>query len=299
VRHVILGLTMTGLVALPAAAQQTTGAAGPFDWTGQVGAGGQVRILDVRGDIRVTAATGDRTIVHAEIHGRHGRRSSVIVFDVMPDGNDVTICARWADRPSCSSHGLHDDDGDHEYGESAAADFTVELPRALRLAAETGNGSIDIAGAGTDVDASSGNGAVRVVGTSGPVHVNSGNGDVTIDDASGAVHARTGNGTIHAYTSVGPVTASTGNGSIDVRMQTLPSSGPMDFTTGNGSVTVTVPATLAAMLDADTGHGRIESDFPITISGHLDLSHVRAAINGGGPTVHLSTGNGNLMLRKT
>jgi hypothetical protein len=296
VRSVLAGLMMIGTLSMPAASQQTTGAAGPFDWSGQLGAGGHVRVADVRGDIRVTAASGDRLVVHADTH-RRGRRGGDIVFDVVPDGNNVTICARWADVPACTAHGMRDDD-DHDGGESASADFTVQLPRSLRLAVETGNGTIDIAGTATDVDASSGNGTIRVSGASGTVLANSGNGDVTVEGAGGPVTATTGNGAVHAYTTVGPVTASSGNGSIDVRMQTLPTHGPMDFSTGNGSIVVAVPATCAAMLDADTGHGRIESDFAITVSGRFDPSHVRAAINGGGPRLRLSTGNGNLTLRK-
>lgn len=295
-RYMILGATMLGLVAVPAWSQQTTGAPGPFDWTGQLAAGGQVRVFDVRGDIRVTAATGDRIVVHGELR-RASRHRRDIAFDVVTSGADITICARWTDQPSCTSHGLSDENDD-EHGESQSADFTIQLPRGLRLALETGNGVIDVSGTGTDVSASSGNGQVRVAGASGAVDANSGNGDVTVDAAGGPVKANTGNGAIHAYTSAGPVTASTGNGDIDVRMQTLTAPRAMDFSTGNGSVTVTVPAAFAAVLDADTGHGRIESDFPLTLSGRLDPSHVRAAINGGGPTLHLSTGNGDLMLRK-
>jgi hypothetical protein len=294
---VIFGVTLMGLVAFPLASQQTMGAAGPFDWSGQLPAGGRVRIADVRGDIRVTAATGDRIVVHAEIHRRH-RRGGDIVFDVVPDGNNLTICARWSDGPSCTARGLRDEDND-EGGESGSADFTVQLPRTLRLAAETGNGAVDISGTATDVDASSGNGVVRVSGASGRVQANSGNGDVTVDGAGGPVTATTGNGVVHAYTSAGPVTASTGNGDIDVRMQTMPTHGPMEFTTGNGNVTVTVPANFAALLDAVTGHGQVESDFPLTITGgRLEPSHVRATINGGGPRLHLSSGNGDLILRK-
>jgi hypothetical protein len=296
VRQFIIGLVMAGVIAVPVTAQQTSGAVSPFDWTGRVPAGGRLRIVDVHGDIRVTVATGDHAVVHAEVRRRE-RRHGEIVFDVVPDGDNVTICARWADGPPCTTRGLRDQD-DHEEGGSASADFTVQLPRLSRLDAATGNGIVDVSGTGSEVTASSGNGVVRVAGASGPVDANSGNGDVTVDGAGGPVTASTGNGAVRAYTTVGPVKASTGNGDIDVRMQTLPTHGAMDFSTGNGNVTVAVPGTFAATLDADTGHGRIESDFPITVSGHFDPSHLRAAINGGGPRVRLSSGNGDLVLRK-
>jgi hypothetical protein len=272
------------------------GATGPFDWTGQLAAGGRVQIANVRGDVRVTAAAGDRIVVHADLRRRGGRRGGRVVFDVVPSGNEVVICARWADGRACTARGLEDQDSDD--GNSESADFTVQLPRNLRLAVETGNGTVDIAGTGTEVSASSGNGPVRVAGATAGVQVSSGNGDVTVDGAGGPVNVSTGNGAVHAYTSAGPVTASTGNGDIDARMQTLRTPGAMSFTTGNGSVTVAVPATLGALLDADTGHGRIESDFPLTVQGRIDPSHVRANINGGGPALRLSSGNGDLILRK-
>jgi hypothetical protein len=307
VRHVRFALipvsglvVMGGLLAIAgtsAKAQQTAnGRAGPFDWSGQLAAGSRVRIVDVHGDIRVAAAPGDRVTVHADVR-RSGRRRGDIVFDMVRDGDNITICARWADGPPCTGRGLRDQD-DREGGESASADFTVQLPRALRLDAETGNGVVDVAGTGTDVRASSGNGVVRVAGASAAVDASSGNGDVTVDGAGGPVTASTGNGAVRAYTAIGPVKASTGNGDVDVRMQTLPTHGPMEFTTGNGRVTIALPASLAATLDADTGHGRIESDFSITVDGRFDPSHLRGAINGGGPRIRLSSGNGDLVLRK-
>ena len=297
-RRVVIGLLLVALFAGPAMSQQVDGAAGPFDWTGQLAAGGRLRIANVHGDIRVTAASGDHIVVHADVRQR-GRHRGQIVFDVVPGTNNTTICARWADDSRCSSDGVEDSDDNHEDGGSASADFTVQLPRALRLDAETGNGAIEVSGTGTEVTASSGNGIVRITGATGSVRANSGNGNVTVDAAGGAVTANTGNGAVHASTATGPVTATTGNGNIDVRMQTLPPHSRMDFTTGNGDVTVVVPADLAADLDADTGHGRIESDFPLTVTGgRLDPSHVRGVINGGGSRLRLSTGNGDLILHK-
>jgi Putative adhesin len=294
--RLMLHLSMFAVTATSALAQATTGSAGPFDWTGQVPTGGKLRIADVHGDIRVTAATGDRVVVHGEVRsrGRHG----TIVFDVVPEGNVVAICARWADGPACTTRGLHDEDDDEMEGESASADFTVQLPRGVRIDAGTGNGRVDISGTGTDVGASSGNGAVRVAGATGKVSASSGNGDVIVEGAGGAVSASTGNGSVRAYTNAGPVNASTGNGSIDVRMQTLEGRNDMTFTTGNGEVTVAVPANYSAELDAETGHGSVRSDFPMQVNGRIDPSRLHAVIGTGGARLKLSSGNGDLVLRK-
>jgi hypothetical protein len=297
VQRLIVAVVLSGVAATSVVAQTTSAPEGkPFDWTGQIPAGGRLRISDVRGDIRVTAATGDRVVVHADVRSR-GRHDAAIAFDVVPDGNTVAICARWADGPPCTARGLHDDDHDDD-GESAAADFTVQLPRGLRIDVGTGNGRVEVAGTGSDVTASSGNGAVRVTDATGKVTANSGNGEVTVEGAGGPVSATTGNGAVRAYTNAGPVNASSGNGNIDVRMQTLDARSDMSFNTGNGEVTVTVPATFAAVLDADTGHGSIRSDFPLQVDGRIDTSHLHAVIGTGGGRLHLTSGNGDLVLRK-
>lgn len=294
-RRVLL-VVLALLFGSPAAAQRGVKSDGqPFDWSGKILPGARLRIIDVHGDVRVTAASGERAVVHADVRSR-GRHSGQLSFDVVPDGINVTICARWADGPPCTAHGIDSDQDDE--GESASADFTVELPRSARLEASTGNGAVDVA-AGTDVTASSGNGAVRVVGATGSVHASSGNGDVTVDGAGGPVLASTGNGSVRAYTTIGPVNASSGNGSIDVRMQSLGARSDMAFSTGNGEVTVAVPGSFAADLDADTGHGSIRSDFQMQVSGRISSSsHLHAVIAGGGPRVHLSSGNGDLVIRK-
>jgi Putative adhesin len=288
---------VSSLVAPSVRAQQPS-TVPPFDWTGPIPAGAELRLESVRGDIRVSAASGDRASVHADVRGR-GHRAARIVFDVIPNGNSVTICARWADDPACTARGMHDqDENNDDDGGSASANFTVQLPRSARLRASTGNGLIDVAGTGSDVRVGSGNGAVRVMGASGIVDASSGNGDVTVEGAGGPVTASTGNGAVRAYTAMGPVNVSTGNGVIDVRMDRLGARSDMAFSTGNGDVTLAVPSTFAADLDADTGHGSIRSDFQLTVNGRIDPSHIRGVIGTGGPRIHLSSGNGDLILRK-
>jgi hypothetical protein len=258
VHRLSIAIALAALTATSAGAQTRVSPGKPFDWTGQIASGGKLRIIDVHGDIHVTAASGDRVVVHADVRSRGGHDGD-LTFDVVPDGSDMLICARWSDGPPCTAEGIrhrgYDSDND---GESAKADFTVQLPRNLRVNVGTGNGAVDVAGTGSDVEASSGNGVVRVSGATGRVDASSGNGEVTVENAGG------------------PVSAST----------------------GNGTVTVALPANFSADLDAETGHGAITSDFPLQISGRFGTSHMSGTIGSGGPRIHLSSGNGDLILRK-
>ena len=293
-----IAIALAALTATSAGAQTRVSPGKPFDWTGQIASGGKLRIIDVHGDIHVTAASGDRVVVHADVRSRGGHDGD-LTFDVVPDGSDMLICARWSDGPPCTAEGIrhrgYDSDND---GESAKADFTVQLPRNLRVNVGTGNGAVDVAGTGSDVEASSGNGVVRVSGATGRVDASSGNGEVTVENAGGPVSASTSNGAVKAYTNSGPVNASSGNGDIDVRMGKLAAPAAMAFRTGNGTVTVALPANFSADLDAETGHGAITSDFPLQISGRFGTSHMSGTIGSGGPRIHLSSGNGDLILRK-
>jgi DUF4097 and DUF4098 domain-containing protein YvlB len=125
-----------------------------------------------------------------------------------------------------------------------------------------------------------------------------GNGDLEVESARGPVRASTGNGRIFVSTSAGPVSATTGNGDIDVRMQSLTTEADMDFRSGSGAVRVTLPADFNGDVDASTGNGELRTDFAIRLVGRLDPQHMRGTIGNGGRTIHLSTGNGRLEIRK-
>jgi DUF4097 and DUF4098 domain-containing protein YvlB len=177
-------------------------------------------------------------------------------------------------------------------------DFTVLIPRSMRLRLTTGNGEISIDKAGADVLASTGNGRVSIGETTGSVEVSTGNGDVQVEAASGPVRVSTGNGQVFIATSSGPVWATSGNGDVIARMKTLSRESSMNFTTGSGSVRVTLPADFNGTIDASTGNGSLNSEFEISIMGRLDPRHLRGTIGKGGPTLRLQTGNGNVELRK-
>jgi DUF4097 and DUF4098 domain-containing protein YvlB len=86
---------------------------------------------------------------------------------------------------------------------------------------------------------------------------------------------------------------------VEVSMETI-SDVPddMELSSGNGTITVTVPADFAGELDATTGSGKFYSDFPLTIRGRIDPRRVRATIGKGGRRIRMSSGNGDVELKK-
>ena len=63
-----------------------------------------------------------------------------------------------------------------------------------------------------------------------------------------------------------------------------PAQEPSSFWTNNAGLS----------LDASSGSGNIHSDRDIVSHGTMDRHHVKGAIGGGGPEVHISTGSGNI-----
>jgi DUF4097 and DUF4098 domain-containing protein YvlB len=264
-------------------------------FSGQVSQGAWLRIRNYKGDIRVTEASGSTASVVAR--RRYERREDGETrFEVKRDGQNVTICAITERTRRCDEEGYDARGGDDR--SVGRADFTVSLPRGVRLLASTGNGEVFIQNAGADVRASSGNGEVNVAGARGAVKASSGNGDVSVDRAQGEVDAHSGNGDIRVTTSRGPVSASTGNGGIDVAMSTLTGNDDMEFSTGNGTITVAFPSNLSATIDANGSMRDFETDFPINMGRGFSGNRVRGTIGSGERRIRMSTGNGRIRLRK-
>ncbi|MEP7347882.1 MAG: hypothetical protein ABI877_21605, partial [Gemmatimonadaceae bacterium] len=59
-----------------------------------------------------------------------------------------------------------------------------------------------------------------------------------------------------------------------------------------------VPDDFGAELESNTGSGSIISDFPIQVHGRLNPTRVRGTIGKGGGRLTMTSGNGNLEIRK-
>jgi DUF4097 and DUF4098 domain-containing protein YvlB len=290
-RFVARVAVMTVVVATAVRAQDFRGRGDSlFVWSARLRDGGLLTIKNIVGAINVTEANGDRVEVRAEkrMRGRGDLRD--IAFDVQEGASGVTICTVYRGESAC-------DEGSFENTRFSVR-YTVAIPRGLRLRASTGNGELSIEKAGSEVEARTGNGGIRIGQTEGRVVASTGNGDLEVESARGPVRASTGNGRVFVSTSAGPVSATTGNGDIDVRMQSLSTEADMDFRSGSGAVRVTLPADFNGDVDASTGNGELRTDFAIKLIGRLDPQHMRGTIGNGGRTIHLSTGNGRLEIRK-
>lgn len=263
-----------------------------FTWSKQMTSGSTLTIANGDGPISVREAAGDLVVVRAVKVPRSRGSIRDIAFDVRESGSSVEICTLYDQQTSC-----RDRQGNHDV--RVRVEYTVSIPRSLRLRAMTGNGEITVERAGADVTAMTGNGSIHVGETGGRVNVSTGNGDIQVDGANGPVSASTGTGRVSVVTARGAVSANTGTGDIDVRMKGGPIDGDMRFISGSGSIHVTLPADFNGRVDATSGSGTLRSEFEISVLGRLNAQHVRGTIGRGGPLLRMSTGSGTIELRKS
>ncbi|HUF27828.1 MAG TPA: DUF4097 family beta strand repeat-containing protein [Gemmatimonadaceae bacterium] len=288
-------LAVAGSALLAPADAHARQAQRDFDWSGEITQGATVGVFTFAGTVTVREIDGRE----ARIRGTsRNAGADEIQYVTSREGGGVRICALHEDA-ECTDGGIRGTRGRGVRGvrgRRASADFTVEVPRGVMVRVASGSGDVTVDGVSGDVNASSGSGSVRVSGGAGRVHASSGSGTVTVDAARGPVQASSGSGSVHVTTASGPVVASTGSGNIDVSMAALPGAEDMRFSTGSGSITLRLPADFSANIEASTGSGGIESDFPLQVVGRMSRHNVRAAIGGGGRSLRMSTGSGNIRI---
>jgi hypothetical protein len=230
---------------------------GPKQW---------VWIRNANGAVHVEPGTGDLVQVTAVKSYRQSDPASVRL-QAVPYAGGVAICALWPGSGGCApGEGAADGPGGGMHrgpggGNDVAVDFTVRVPRRVRVGAITVNGSVTITGASAPVVAASVNGAVD------------------------------------AETSAGPVTATSVNGSVHARVRAFSDTGEVSLTTVNGSATAELPAKLDAEVEASTLTGGIETDYPLTVTGKVG-KQMQGTLGAGGRKVHITTVNGSITMRK-
>lgn len=176
-------------------------------------------------------------------------------------------------------------------------EVTVESPAEIDLTARTGDGGVTVSGLRGALDLRTGDGGIQTDGTAGPLRVHTGDGGVQVHRAEGTLNASTGDGSMTLEGRFSQVEAHTGDGSMNVSL--LPGSqlqGASSITTGDGSVSVRLPRDLRADLQASSGDGRISNNLPFAAGTGNDAHHVHGQINGGGPTLRVTTGDGSISL---
>ena len=253
------------------------------------------KTLHVNGQVMLSVATGS-----GHIHVSPGSAGEVhIVGHVHANnwgfgGSTEERVKAVVDRPPIEQTGNIITVGKHaDWVRNVSIDYEITMPRGTQLEASSGSGDLQLNDTGGPVKASTGSGDIQASGATGMVDLGTGSGEIHAElHAANDVKAHTGSGSIRLQGVDGSLYAHTGSGDIEVGGH--PGSA-WKIETGSGTVTINSGGAHFT-LDASTGSGSVHSDPPLSMHGSIDRHHVQGEINGGGPTVRVSTGSGDIRI---
>lgn len=222
-----------------------------------------VEIRGISGFIRVTGTTGDRAEFHID-ERLAGVNASDVEVRFTESGGTV--------RAEVEKRGR-----EWKSGERIEHDFTVKVPRDVRLVVRNVNGEIQVAN------------------VSGAYELKTVNGPITLDQAAAGGSLETVNGPMRAtYTTAPPA---------DVRCKTV-----------NGKIELFLPASLNADFQIKTMNGKVYTDFPMTSQAarqegtgakqgtkwvYRADGNFRGRVGQGGPLFTLSGINGTILIHNS
>jgi len=249
------------------------------------------RTLTVNGRVELTVANGS-----GNIHLTHGSGSQVHVFGRVKSGwggSEEQVKEIAANPPIEQTGNIVRIGAHHQNLHNISIDYEIEAPADAYLDAGTGSGNVDDDGVGENAKLNTGSGNIHATGLHGGFQLETGSGNIYAEQTGqGDVKAETGSGSIELRNLRGGLRAETGSGNI--RLGGAPTAS-WRLETGSGSVEYWA-GDAAFTLDAETGSGSVHTDREMVTQGESDRRHVTGKLNGGGPTVRIETGSGNIRI---
>ena len=272
-KHLALAIAVLGLAAIPALATEQT-----FE-----------RTLSVNGRVELSVTTGS-----GNIHITQGSGSQIHIFGRVKSnwgGNDEKVRDIAAHPPIEQTGNIVRIGVHHENLHNISIDYEIQAPAESSLDAGSGSGNVVDDGVGENAKLNTGSGNIQATGLRGNFTVATGSGNIYAEQISaGDVKAETGSGSIEVKNIKGSLRAETGSGGI--KAGGAPTA-PWHLQTGSGGVELWV-GDAPVTLDAESGSGSIHTDREMLTQGSTDRHHVTGKLNGGGPTVRVETGSGDI-----
>jgi hypothetical protein len=271
--HLLAATAVLALASLPALASEAT-----FERNLNVNGRVELSVAIGSGNIHITRGPGNQVHIYGRVKtGWGGSEQKMREIAANPPieqtGNIVRIGAR------------------HENLHNISIDYEIQAPENSFLEAGSGSGDVTVDGVGENAKISTGSGNIRATGLHGGFTVETGSGNIYAEQSGeGDVKAQTGSGNVELRNLRGGLRAGTGSG--DIKVGGAPTA-PWHIETGSGNVEFW-PGKAPLTLDASTGSGSIHSDQEMLTQGSSEHHHVTGKLNGGGPTVRIETGSGDI-----
>jgi DUF4097 and DUF4098 domain-containing protein YvlB len=272
-KHFALAAAILAFAAIPALANEAT-----FERNLTVNGHVELTVSTGSGHIHITKGSGDRVHIYGHVKSNWG-------------GSEEKVREIAANPPIDQTGNIIRIGQRHENYHNISIDYDIEAPANSFLEANSGSGDIQDDGVGENAKLSTGSGSIHAVGLQNGFAANTGSGSIYVEQTGqGDVKVQTGSGSIELKNIRGSLRAGTGSGSIkatgtptsDWKLET--GSGSIEFWAGNA----------AFDLDASTGSGSVHTDQEMAVQGSLDKHHIMGKVRGGGPTVRMQTGSGDI-----
>jgi hypothetical protein len=272
-KYLLVVMAVSAVAALPAQATEAT-----FE-----------RNLSVSGRVELTISAGS-----GNVHLTRGASNQVHIFARVKSGwgdSDQRAQQIAANPPIEQTGNIVRIGSRHENLHNISIDYEIQAPADAFLNASCGSGTLTDDGIGADAKLSTGSGNIHATGLQGSFKVDTGSGNIYAEQTGeGDVKAQTGSGSIELRNLRGGLRAGTGSGEIKVTGSPL---SEWKLETGSGSIEFW-PGNTGFTLDASTGSGKVHTDREMLTQGSADRHHITGKISGGGPTVRIETGSGNI-----
>jgi putative adhesin len=272
-KHLLLATAALALAAVPALATEAT-----FERTLTVSGHVDLSVATGSGNIHVTPGAGNRVHIFARVKSNWG-------------GSEEKVREIAANPPIEQTGDIIRIGARHENLHNISIDYEIEAPADSYLDAGSGSGNVTDDGVGENAKLNTGSGNIHATGLHGGFALNTGSGNIYAEQTGeGDAKVQTGSGSIELRDLKGGLHAGTGSG--DIKVTGVPAA-DWKLETGSGSVEF-APGNTGFTLDASTGSGSVHTDREMVVQGSFDKHHITGKFNGGGPTVRIETGSGDI-----
>ena len=277
-KHFLAVAAALALAAVPALATEAT-----FDRTLSVSGHVELSVSTGSGNIHITRGPGNQVHIFGRVKSGWGPMGG--------NGSEQRVREIAAHPPIEQTGNIVRIGAHHENLRNISIDYEIQAPEDAFLDASSGSGDMNVEGVGVNAKLSTGSGNIHATGLRGGFKVDTGSGNIYAEQASqGDVKAQTGSGNVELHNLRGGLYAQTGSGNIKVNGTPVYD---WKLQTGSGSIEFW-PGSAALTLDASTGSGGIHSDQELTTQESQSHHHLAGKLHGGGPTVHIQTGSGDI-----
>ena len=274
-KHLSIAAAVLALAALPALATEAT-----FEKTLTVNGRVELSVNTGSGNIHISRGGGNQVHIVGKVRSNWGENADRV--------REIAANPPIEQTANIIRVGLR-----HENYHNISIEYEIQAPEDAFLDAGSGSGNVTDDGVGENAKLSTGSGNIHATGLHGGFKVNTGSGDIYAEETGeGDVKAETGSGTIELKGVHGGLHAGTGSG--DIKVNGSPAS---DWKLGTGSGSIELwPGGTGFTLDASTGSGSVHTDQEMTVQGSFDKHHITGKVHGGGPTVRIETGSGDIRI---